>query len=59
MAVALEACDETVGVDAVDRRLARGVDVRDGDDVGVVEAGGEILEQITQARDSGAAARWR
>jgi hypothetical protein len=35
---------------AGDRILARRIDIGDGDHVGLVEAGAEILEQVRQAR---------
>ena len=38
-----------VAVDAFDRLLAGGIDRRDHRHVGVVQAGGELLERIAQA----------
>ena len=37
-------------IDAVDRQLARRVERRDDDAVGVLEAGGELAEEIAHAR---------
>ncbi len=48
--------DEMIAVDALDRRLARRIDLGDDHRVGVVEAGRERLEQAIAAACSGAAA---
>ena len=37
-------------VDAVDRQLARRIERRDDDAVGILEAGGELAEQVAHAR---------
>ena len=37
-------------VDALDRQLARRIERRDDDAVGVLEAGGELVEQVAHAR---------
>ena len=50
MAVGDQAADEGVAADAVDRRLARGIDIGDGDDIGVVEAGAELGEEVAEPR---------
>ena len=50
MAVAEQPVDQRVAVDALDRRLAGGIDIGDDHHVGVVEAGAEFLEQMGQAR---------
>ena len=56
VAVALQALDQGVAVDALDRRLAGRVDVGHDHRVGVVEAAAELLEQVRAAGCSGAAA---
>ena len=55
VAVADQPGDQVVAVGARDRLLARGVDLGDADDVGLVEAGAEILESDVTAASSGAA----
>ena len=42
--------DQVVARRTGDRILARGVDLGDGDDVGFVEAGAEILEKVRKPR---------
>ena len=49
MAVAAHAVDQRVAVDALDRRLAGGIDRGDQHAVGMVEGGAEVLEQRLQA----------
>ena len=41
-------CDQRLGIHAVDRLFARRIDRRDDHRVGIVEAGGEIVEQVAQ-----------
>ncbi len=48
VAVRLDRRHQRVAVDAVDRLLAGRVDVGDDHGVGVVEAGGEVVEQRLQ-----------
>jgi hypothetical protein len=43
--VGAQAKHEVVAVDALDRRLARRIDLGDDDGIGIVEAGAEFLEQ--------------
>ena len=47
---ARSAFGQRIAVDAFDRLLARRIDRRDDRDVGIVQAGAELLEQIAQAR---------
>ena len=55
MAVAAQARGKLIAVDAGDRHLARRIDRRHERNVGVVEAGGEFVEQGFAAACSGAA----
>ena len=41
-----EALDQGLGIDAVERRLAGGIDRRDENEVGVVERALEVVHQI-------------
>jgi len=50
MAVTAEARGKFIAVDAGDRRLAGGIDRGDEHDIGVVEAGRELVEQRLKAR---------
>ena len=52
VAAGADAVDELFRVDAVDRVLAGGIDRRHDDRIGIVEAGGEFVEQIAQARET-------
>src|SRR3546814_4217379 len=49
VAALLETLDQGFGIDAVDRLLARRVDGRDIDDVGVVEGALEVVHQVAKA----------
>ena len=49
MAMGAQRLGIAVAVDAFDRLLARGIDRRDDRHIGVVEAGGELLEGVAQA----------
>ena len=48
VAALLQPLDQSLGVDALDRLLAGGIDRRDIDDVGVVEGALELVHQIAQ-----------
>ena len=48
MAALLQPLDQGLGIDALDRRLAGGIDRRDEDDVGIVEGALELVHQIVQ-----------
>src|SRR5215208_7067989 len=50
MAARAQALHQRVAIGARDRRLARRIDLRDDHRVGVIEAGGEFLEQRGQPR---------
>ena len=45
-------CDQRLRIDAVDRVFAGRIDRRHHDRVGIVEAGGEIVEQVVQPREA-------
>src|ERR1700682_1625971 len=49
MAARAQSLYQRVAVDTGNRRLAGGIDRRDDDVIGVVEAGAELLEQVAQA----------
>ena len=55
VAVGDQARDQIVAGGAGDRVFARRIDIGDGDDVGLVEAGAEFLEQVATGGYSGAA----
>ena len=48
VAAELQALDQCIAVDALDRRLAGRIDRRDDDRVGIVEAGAEAVEEVVQ-----------
>ena len=50
VAVGAQPCDQRVAADALDRRLAGGIDIGDDHGVGVVEAGAELVEQAGKPR---------
>jgi hypothetical protein len=52
VAARADALHQRLGRDAFDRILARRIDRRDHHGVGVVEAGGKIVEQVAQAREA-------
>src|SRR5947207_472496 len=41
--------DESITANALDRRFARGIDIRHENDVGVVETGAEPVKQVSHA----------
>src|SRR5699024_4915250 len=52
VSVRAKAADQSIAADALDRALAGCIDIRDRNDIGIVETGAEILEQIMQAREA-------
>ena len=52
MAAGADALRQRLRIDAVDRILAGRIDRRHDDRVGIVEAGGELVEQVVQAREA-------